>query len=463
METVFEEFNTDLSASDIFDSFAYDIYSVFLDNSINFSSSSSLENYSYITSDPFLIVTSKGNNIRIKEGETIKELSGNPFIVLDGLIEKYNFKDKINIAPFQGGAIGYMSYELRHYIEHMNSNTVDQLKLPEMNFGFYDWVISINHNKNTMNLIATILPGNKFDSALKRIEWIKDKIKNPTNISKKNKIKVGGLKSNFSKKEYLNSVKKIKKYIEKGDVYQVNIAQRYEIELEESSWDLYKRLRKITPSNYSAFLRYPELDILSTSPEHFVSLNNSLVESKPMKGTRPRGEDSILDEVLFNDLKNSSKDKAENLMIVDVVRNDLGKVCIPGSIKVENLFEIEKYEHVFQMITDIHAELNHKYNNIDLLMSCFPGGSVTGAPKIRAMEIIDELEPVERNVYCGAIGYFGFNGNMKTSIPIRTMIVTNNKGYFHVGGGIVYDSSPSMEYQETLDKAKGFFKVLNID
>ena len=221
-------------------------------------------------------------------------------------------------------------------------------------------------------------------------------------------------------------------------------------------------MRKITPSNYSAFLRYPELDILSTSPEHFVSLNNSLVESKPMKGTRPRGQDSIFDEVLFNELKNSSKDKAENLMIVDVVRNDLGKVCIPGSIKVENLFEIEKYEHVFQMITDIHAKLNDKYNNIDLLFSCFPGGSVTGAPKIRAMEIIDELEPVERNVYCGAIGYFGFNGNMKTSIPIRTMIIKNNKGYFHVGGGIVYDSSPSMEYQETLDKAKGFFKVLNI-
>ena len=459
METIFEEFNTNLSPSDIFDSFAYDNYSVFLDNSIN---SSLSENYSYITSDPFLIVTSKGNNIRIKEGETIKELIGNPFDVLNELIKKYNFKDGINLAPFQGGAIGYMSYELRHHVEDMKSNAVDQLKLPEMNFGFYDWVISINHYKNVTNLISTILPGNKHDSALKRIEWIKDKIENPINVLKKNKIKIGGLKSNFSKNEYINSVKKIKKYIQKGDVYQVNIAQRYEIELEESSWDLYKRLRKITPSNYSAFLRYPELDILSTSPEHFVSLNNSLVESKPMKGTRPRGEDSILDEVLFNELKNSSKDKAENLMIVDVVRNDLGKVCIPGSIKVENLFEIEKYEHVFQMITDIHAKLNDKYNNIDLLFSCFPGGSVTGAPKFRAMEIIDELEPVERNVYCGAIGYFGFNGNMKTSIPIRTMIIKNNKGYFHVGGGIVYDSSPSMEYHETLDKAKGFFKVLNI-
>ena len=460
METIFEEFNIDLSASAIFNAFVSDNYSVFLDNSLN---SSTLLNYSYITSDPFLIITSKGNNIKIKERETEKEFFGNPFNILNGLIDKYNFDDNINIAPFQGGAIGYMSYEMRHHIEHMPSNALDYLELPEMCFGFYDWVISINHSKNTTTLISTILPNNDHNSATNRIEWVKNKIKNSSNLTKeKSKIKVGKLKSNFSKKQYLDSVRKVKYYIEKGDVYQVNIAQRFEIELEEKTWDLYKRLRQITPSNYSAFLRYPESDILSTSPEHFVSLKESLVHSKPMKGTRPRGSNKKSDNELLNDLKNSLKDRTENLMIVDVVRNDLGKVCLPGSINVKNLFKIEKYEHVFQMITDIYAELNEKYNIVDLLESCFPGGSVTGAPKIRAMEIIDEIEPVQRNVYCGAIGYFGFNGNMKTSIPIRTMIVKNNIGYFHVGGGIVYDSNPSMEYQETLDKAKGFFKALNI-
>lgn len=460
METIFEEFNIDLSASAIFNAFVSDNYSVFLDNSLN---SSTLLNYSYITSDPFLIITSKGNNIKIKERETEKEFFGNPFNILNELIDKYNFDDNINIAPFQGGAIGYMSYEMRHHIEHMPSHALDYLELPEMCFGFYDWVISINHSKNTTTLISTILPNNNHNSATNRIEWVKNKIKNSSNLTKeKSKIKVGKLKSNFSEKQYLDSVRKVKYYIEKGDVYQVNIAQRFEIELEEKTWDLYKRLRQITPSNYSAFLRYPESDILSTSPEHFVSLKESLVHSKPMKGTRPRGSNKKSDNELLNDLKNSLKDRTENLMIVDVVRNDLGKVCLPGSINVKNLFKIEKYEHVFQMITDIYAELNDKYNIVDLLESCFPGGSVTGAPKIRAMEIIDEIEPVQRNVYCGAIGYFGFNGNMKTSIPIRTMIVKNNIGYFHVGGGIIYDSNPSMEYQETLDKAKGFFKALNI-
>jgi len=460
VETIFEEFNIDLSASAIFNAFVSDNYSVFLDNSLN---SSTLLNYSYITSDPFLIITSKGNNIKIKERETEKEFFGNPFNILNELIDKYNFDDNINIAPFQGGAIGYMSYEMRHHIEHMPSHALDYLELPEMCFGFYDWVISINHSKNTTTLISTILPNNNHNSATNRIEWVKNKIKNSSNLTKeKSKIKVGKLKSNFSEKQYLDSVRKVKYYIEKGDVYQVNIAQRFEIELEEKTWDLYKRLRQITPSNYSAFLRYPESDILSTSPEHFVSLKESLVHSKPMKGTRPRGSNKKSDNELLNDLKNSLKDRTENLMIVDVVRNDLGKVCLPGSINVKNLFKIEKYEHVFQMITDIYAELNDKYNIVDLLESCFPGGSVTGAPKIRAMEIIDEIEPVQRNVYCGAIGYFGFNGNMKTSIPIRTMIVKNNIGYFHVGGGIIYDSNPSMEYQETLDKAKGFFKALNI-
>jgi len=460
VETIFEEFNIDLSASAIFNAFVSDNYSVFLDNSLN---SSTLLNYSYITSDPFLIITSKGNNIKIKERETEKEFFGNPFNILNELIDKYNFDDNINIAPFQGGAIGYMSYEMRHHIEHMPSHALDYLELPEMCFGFYDWVISINHSKNTTTLISTILPNNNHNSATNRIEWVKNKIKNASNLTKeKSKIKVGKLKSNFSEKQYLDSVRKVKYYIEKGDVYQVNIAQRFEIELEEKTWDLYKRLRQITPSNYSAFLRYPESDILSTSPEHFVSLKESLVHSKPMKGTRPRGSNKKSDNELLNDLKNSLKDRTENLMIVDVVRNDLGKVCLPGSINVKNLFKIEKYEHVFQMITDIYAELNDKYNIVDLLESCFPGGSVTGAPKIRAMEIIDEIEPVQRNVYCGAIGYFGFNGNMKTSIPIRTMIVKNNIGYFHVGGGIIYDSNPSMEYQETLDKAKGFFKALNI-
>ena len=459
MKTIFEELKIKLNPSEIFNAFVSDSYSVFLDNSLN---SSSFSNYSYITSDPFLVVRSKGNVITIEEGENKKEFFGNPFKVLDDLNKKYNFSDNIDIAPFQGGAIGFMSYELRHHIENMDLDSLDQLQIPEMCFGFYDWVISINHSNNIKTLIATVLSNDNHNSPIKRIEWIKTKIKNSCRLKKqKNIIKVRKLKSNFSRKVYLDLVRKVKNYIEQGEVYQVNVAQRFEVNLEENTWDLYRRLRTLTPSNYSAFLRYPELDILSTSPEHFVSLDKYLVHAKPMKGTRPRGNDKQSDKYFLQDLKNSLKDKAENLMIVDVVRNDLGKVCIPGSINVKNLFNIEKYRYVFQMTSEIYGKLDDKHNNMDLLISCFPNGSITGAPKIRAMEIISELEPVHRDVFSGAIGYFAFNGNMKMSIPIRTMMVKNNMGYFHVGGGIVYDSDPSMEYQETLDKAKGFFMALN--
>jgi para-aminobenzoate synthetase component 1 len=268
------------------------------------------------------------------------------------------------------------------------------------------------------------------------------------------------MKSNFSKKEYCRAVEKVRDYIAAGDIYQANLSQRFSVGFEGSAWSLYKKLRRINPAPFAAFLNFPEVKVLSDSPERFLKITGRNVETRPMKGTRPRGRDKIEDWKLKTELENSVKDRAENLMIVDLERNDLGKVCEYGSVKVSELEVVETYPTVFQMVSTVNGKLKTNVSQIGCLKACFPGGSITGAPKVRAMEIIDELEPTRRNIYTGAIGYLGFDGEMDLNIAIRTIIVKDNKAFFQVGGGVVIDSKPELEYQETLDKAKALMKAL---
>ncbi len=275
-------------------------------------------------------------------------------------------------------------------------------------------------------------------------------------------ISCGSLKSNFSKHSYIDAVKMAKEYIRKGDIYQVNISQRFKARLFGDPFDLYARLRRCSPAPFASYLNFDDVAVLSSSPERFLLKRGDYIETRPIKGTRPRGASPSLDEALETELKHSAKDMAEHIMIVDLERNDLGRICEYGSVRPTESAVIEKYANVSHLVSTVAGTLKKGMDPVDCLIASFPGGSITGAPKIRSMEIIDELESVKRSVYTGAIGYIGFDGNMDTSIVIRTFIAKGEEIYFQVGGGIVADSDPEKEYEETLHKAAGLLQALGI-
>ncbi|MBU1037531.1 MAG: aminodeoxychorismate synthase component I, partial [Candidatus Omnitrophica bacterium] len=274
------------------------------------------------------------------------------------------------------------------------------------------------------------------------------------------RISCKGLKSNFTKRSYIDAVRTAKRYIKKGDIYQVNISQRFKAKLSGDPFDLYARLRRCSPAPFASYLNFNDVAILSSSPERFLLKRGDYIETRPIKGTRPRGASPSLDAALETELKHSAKDMAEHIMIVDLERNDLGRICKYGSIRPTESVVIEKYANVSHLVSTVAGTLKKGKDPVDCLIAAFPGGSITGAPKIRSMEIIDELESVKRSVYTGAIGYIGFDGNMDTSIVIRAFIAKGNDIYFQVGGGIVADSDPEKEYEETLHKAAGAMQAL---
>ena len=270
------------------------------------------------------------------------------------------------------------------------------------------------------------------------------------------------LKSNFSHEEYLKAVATARDYICAGDIFQVNLSQRFETDLDISSYELYNRLRKINPAPFAAYYNFEGVSIVAASPERFLKVTGDRVETRPIKGTRPRGQTPEEDEAMARELLTSVKDRAENVMIVDLERNDIGRVCRYGTVKVEELAVLETFPTVFHLTSTVTGRLSQGKTRIDLLRATFPGGSITGAPKVRAMEIIDELEPTRRSVYTGSMGYLGFGGDMDLNIVIRTVIVKDGRAYFQVGGGIVYDSEPEAEYRETLDKGRALIQALSL-
>jgi len=271
-----------------------------------------------------------------------------------------------------------------------------------------------------------------------------------------------GIRSNFTRDAYVKAVKKAGEYIKAGDIYQVNLSQRFDIDLNMDAFELYSVLRTINPAPFAAYLNFGDIKIVSASPERFLKKDGRIIETRPIKGTRPRGVTLSEDRRLRKELLESAKDRAENLMIIDLERNDLGRICEYGSVRVKDFMACEEYSTVFHLVSTVEGRLKTEIGPIDCLMNCFPGGSITGAPKIRSMEIIEELEPVKRSVYTGALGFIGFDGNMDTSIVIRTFVIKGERAYFHVGGGIVYDSDPEREYQETLDKAKALIDSIKL-
>jgi para-aminobenzoate synthetase component 1 len=270
------------------------------------------------------------------------------------------------------------------------------------------------------------------------------------------------LKSNFSHEEYIKAVAAAREYICAGDIFQVNLSQRFEADLNIAPYELYQRLRRINPAPFASYLNFDGVSVVSASPERFLKIRGDRVETRPIKGTRPRGKSAVEDKALAQELLSSAKDRAENVMIVDLERNDLGRVCRYGTVKVTELAILETYPTVFHLTSTVVGRLSPGKSRIDLLKAAFPGGSITGAPKVRAMEIIDEMEPTRRSVYTGSIGYLSFDGGMDLNIVIRTFVIKGSKAYFQVGGGIVYDSEPEAEYQETLDKARALIQALQL-
>jgi len=342
--------------------------------------------------------------------------------------------------------------------------------LPESYFSFYDCVLAYDHLEEKCYLFSTGLPikgrvaEKRAKDKLKEISaQLYAFIKNPKEIIKvrsTHEIQIPEPKSHFTKEEYCKAVQKAKDYISAGDIYQVNMTQRFETKSLVPSWELYCKLRKINPAPFAAYLDLGEGVIVSASPERFIKIDGNFIETRPIKGTRPRKENKEFNEKMKNELLNSEKDRAELVMIVDLERNDLGRVCEFGTVKVEELFRLETYATVFHLVSTIIGKLKPNYGFKEVIKATFPGGSITGAPKIRAMEIIEELEPVKRGIYTGSIGYLNLSGNLDLNIVIRTFIIKDDKTYFQVGGGIVADSEPEKEYQETLDKAKALIMAL---
>lgn len=412
--------------------------------------------YSLLSAEPFLILKNKGNEtIFYRNGKRSKAFSQNPFHALKDLLKKYEISEEVNL-PFAGGAIGYFSYDLNQYFEKLPNWAQDDLNLPHLYLAFYDWGILYDHFKDEILLIY--LENGESVDKIGKIKKIL--LKEGERKALKASPKKVNIKSNFTKKSYLEAVKKAKEYIFNGDIFQVNLSQRLEAPLFLSPFSLYKVLQEVNPSPFAAYLGFEDSTIVSSSPERFLKVQNKEVETRPIKGTRPRGKNQEEEEKLYWELFFSEKDRAENVMIVDLERNDLGKVCEIGSVKVRELFRVEKYATVLHLVSIVKGILRKNVDLVDLLKATFPGGSVTGAPKVRAMEIIEELEPTKRNVYTGSIGYLSFNKRMDLNIAIRTFIIKEDTAFFQVGGGIVADSEPEAEYQETLDKAKALIESI---
>ena len=427
--------------------------------------------YSYLTADPFLTVRSRGRRVELvgPAGRTVVE--ANPFDVLRCLLARYTLARPQGLPPFLGGAAGYFGYDLGRHLESLPATNPAQESLPELDVGFYDWVLAADHLSGDSWLVATGLPAGAA-AARARLAEIEALLDAPAGSSEEPEGSKGaggapepprGLRSNVGRTGYLKAVRRAKEYIAAGDVYQVNLSHRLEGEWHGCAWPLYERLREASPVSYGAYLDLGNGKVLSASPELFLRLDGGRVETRPIKGTRPRGRTPEEDGMLGAGLLSSEKDRAENLMIVDLLRNDLGKVCRVGSVHVPELFGIEGYSNVWQMVSTVRGELRPGLGAVDLLRACFPGGSVTGCPKIRAMEIIEELEPVRRGVYCGSIGYLSFSGAMGASIVIRTLVLQGGEVHLQVGGAVLSDSDPEAEYEETLAKSRAAVRALGAE
>jgi para-aminobenzoate synthetase component 1 len=474
------------------------LYRSFLDSA---SAGSRFGRYSFLTADPVAVVRSRGAETECLDRMTGTRRStpGDALVALRQLLAPHAAEAVPGLPPFQGGAAGYVGYDWGLTLERLPAPRYDDLGLPDLVIGLYDWVLAWDHEASRAWLISTGIPEVSTDARLARASsraaFVRERLaagaaapsdRRTVAAAPPDHRTVGPapshprtfapshlvdrlwwpaslqLRSSFPRKGYLDAVARVREYIFAGDIFQANLSQRFEAVAHESAWSLYTRLRRRNAAPFAAFLDFPEVVVVSASPERFLHVGpHGHVETRPIKGTRPRGVGPEHDAALGQALAESAKDRAENLMIVDLMRNDLSRVCAPNSVRVSELFSLEHYATVHHLVSTVVGELGRGADAIDLLRAAFPGGSITGAPKLRAMEVIAELEPSRRGVYCGSIGYWSVTGELDTNIAIRTAVVQDGRVYFSAGGGIVADSDPEQEYLETLDKARAMIDALS--
>ena len=424
--------------------------------------------YTIFGKNPDKIWEFNDSNCRLIINNQIKKLRGNPKNNIEKIIENFNFKVPKELPPISSIISGYFSYDIIRYIEKIPNKTVNDLKIPDTRILRPRNLIVHDNYEKKLFFIVNCFKDEKILNFQKKYNEIKNQIEemiflanyNKTqNIINKNLNRIK-IKSNVTKKKFLSNVKKAKKYIKIGDIFQVVLSQRFETRLTKKPIEIYKKLRKTNPSPFMYFFNFSDFQIIGASPEILVRLRNNKITIRPIAGTRPRGKNKNQDNFYKKDLLNDKKELSEHLMLLDLGRNDAGKVSKINSVKVTESFTIEKYSHVMHIVSNVQGDFNNKFSKFDTLLTGFPAGTVSGAPKIRAMEIIDELETTRRKVYAGGIGYFSANGDFDTCIALRTAISKNNKLYVQSGAGIVADSKPNNEYKETINKAKALLKAL---
>ncbi len=390
-------------------------------------------------------------------------------------MSRYELLDEIDWPFPLGGAFGYWGYDLKNFSEpKLSRRAANDLELPDCHVGFYDSLVVFDHRLGKAIIISTGVDADGSRSevrAAERLEFWRAQLSSPAaSVKTPLASSVGSAafsrtqpQSNLSRAEFISAVQRVQKYIHAGDIYQVNLSHRLSTQCDLSGWELFEKLSTVSPAPFSAFLDCGDFEIASSSPEQFLRMSGGHIVTRPIKGTRPRDADTTRDAQLAYELQTSPKELAELVMITDLLRNDLGRVCEYGSVQVPELARLEKFAQVQHLVSTVEGRLRNDVTHFAAFASCFPGGSITGAPKFRAMEIIDELEPVSRGPYCGAIGYLGFNRESQLSIAIRTAICRLGVAHFNVGAGIVADSNAEAEYEETLAKARGFFAALNLE
>ncbi|MEM1269488.1 MAG: anthranilate synthase component I [Bacteroidota bacterium] len=423
--------------------------------------------YTFLGKEPYRVVEARGRRITVREAGTTQRIDGDLFAYMQAKMDEYEEVQVAGLPRFSSGAVGYLGYDGVRLVEHLPDTPADDLHLPDGMWCFYDTVAAFDHVKNQLVLMASVFVEPDTDlsagyrAALRRIERLEAELaagiqQRPVPVT----LGRTAMVSNIEKNAFMAAVERAKEYIYEGDIFQVVLSQRFETQFSGDRFNLYRALRQVNPSPYLFYLDFETFALVGSSPEVLVRIEDGRAELLPIAGTRPRGATPEADAQLAEELLADPKEQAEHVMLVDLGRNDLGRVCAFETVTVDRFAYVERYSHVMHIVSEVSGELDQSRGAMDVLAACFPAGTVSGAPKVRAMEIIDELEPSKRGIYAGAVGYLDFSGNMDTCIAIRTMVVQGPHVYVQAGAGIVADSNPELEFEETVNKAKALKQAM---
>jgi anthranilate synthase component 1 len=427
--------------------------------------------YSFMGVDPYLQLRYRDGAVELTEGGRVERRTGNLFDELRRLTRAYRPVAVPGLPPFTSGAVGYLAYDVVRLLERLPARAADDLRLPDAQFLFFSQLVAFDHVRQQVLLISNVLCDRKrtarqqYDRAVAELDVLEAALLQapPRRRGPRRRRTVHlDVRSNFRRPDYLAAVRRAQRYIRAGDIYQVVLSQRFQAPIQADPFSIYRALRIVNPSPYMYFLNLDALQVVGSSPEMLVKVQGREAFYRPIAGTRPRGATEEEDRRLEHQLRNSVKERAEHIMLVDLGRNDLGRVCEYGSVKVEGLLQVERYSHVMHLVSSLRGRLRRGVDCFDALAACFPAGTVTGAPKVRAMQIIDELEPARRGLYAGCVCYLDFSGNLDSCIAIRTLVIKDGVAYVQAGGGIVADSRPDREYQETVNKAKALLAAIEL-